>query len=142
DAIVTQGAVPKSEARKYKFQFNRAGDDVARGETFYANDSPTGNDYELVETGQNLGVKTYAYRRRGEGPGTEQYAPIIENRFLSPLQQPLSTFSIDVDTASYANVRRFLTEGRLPPPSSLRIEELVNYFRYDYPQPSGNQPFS
>jgi len=74
-------------------------------------------------------------------PG-EQYDPITENTFLSPLQNPLSTFSIDVDTASYANVRRFLTSSRLPPPNSVRIEELVNYFRYDYPQPKGNDPFS
>ena len=72
----------------------------------------------------------------------EQYDPIIENAFLSPLAQPLSTFSIDVDTASYANMRRFLTSGRLPPPNAVRIEELVNYFRYDYPQPKGKEPFS
>src|SRR5262249_50893709 len=72
----------------------------------------------------------------------EQYEPIIENAFLAPLQQPLSTFSIDVDTASYANVRRFLTSGRLPPPNAVRIEELVNYFRYDYPQPRDGAPFS
>jgi Ca-activated chloride channel homolog len=76
------------------------------------------------------------------GTGTEQYAPITENAFLSPRQQPLSTFSIDVDTASYANVRRFLTSGRLPPPSAVRIEELVNYFRYDYLQPKAGEPFS
>src|SRR5207249_9549968 len=73
---------------------------------------------------------------------SEQYEPIVENPFLSPLQQPLSTFSIDVDTASYANVRRFLTSGRLPPRNSVRIEELVNYFRYEYSQPKRDQPFS
>jgi Ca-activated chloride channel family protein len=77
------------------------------------------------------------YERTGE-----QYAPIYENQFLSPLNQPLSTFSIDVDTASYANTRRFLTSGRLPPRNAVRIEELVNYFRYDYPQPKKGQPFS
>src|SRR5206468_6193241 len=54
----------------------------------------------------------------------------------------LSTFSADVDTASYSNVRRFLREGRLPPPDSVRIEELINYFSYDYPEPEVNQPFS
>ena len=74
-------------------------------------------------------------------PG-EQYEPIYENSFLSPLRQPLSTFSIDVDTACYANVRRFLTSNRLPPRNSVRIEELINYFRYDYPQPKGDAPFS
>ena len=74
--------------------------------------------------------------------GTEQYDPIIENAFLTVAEQPLSTFSVDVDTASYANVRRFLREGRLPPPSAVRIEELVNYFSYDYPAPDDETPFS
>ncbi len=78
------------------------------------------------------------------GYGGEQYEPIVENAFLSPLSpyEARSTFSIDVDTASYANVRRFLNEGRLPPPSAVRIEELVNYFNYSYPQPTGREPFS
>ncbi len=75
-------------------------------------------------------------------PGTEQYDPIVENSFLASTHHPLSTFSIDVDTASYANVRRFLTSGRLPPPNAVRIEELVNYFSYDYPQPKAGEPFS
>lgn len=61
---------------------------------------------------------------------------------VAPREQPLSTFSIDVDTASYANVRRFLVGGRRPPRDAVRIEELVNYFRYAYPQPQGDEPFS
>lgn len=73
---------------------------------------------------------------------TESYDQLTDNRFLSVRQQPLSTFSIDVDTASYANVRRFLTGGQLPPADAVRIEELVNYFPYDYPQPKGGEPFS
>ena len=72
----------------------------------------------------------------------EEYARVAESRMVSPREQPLSTFSIDVDTASYANVRRFLTGGRRPPREAVRIEELVNYFRYDYPQPEGDAPFS
>jgi Ca-activated chloride channel family protein len=72
----------------------------------------------------------------------EGYATVSENRSVSPGEQPLSTFSIDVDTASYANIRRFLAAGRLPPRDAVRIEELVNYFRYDYPQPEGEAPFS
>jgi len=72
----------------------------------------------------------------------EQYGRIEENRFLRPSDQPLSTFSIDVDTASYANVRRFLSSGQLPPRDAVRIEELINYFRYDYPQPAKDEPFS
>jgi len=78
----------------------------------------------------------------GMAPGTEQYDPIVENPFRSALREPLSTFSIDVDTASYANVRRFLRQGSLPPADAVRIEEMVNYFRYRYPQPEGNDPFS
>ncbi len=73
---------------------------------------------------------------------TEEYDRIYENDFLTALQNPLSTFSIDVDTASYANVRRYLNKGMLPPPDAVRIEELVNYFSYDYPEPRGENPFS
>jgi Ca-activated chloride channel family protein len=73
---------------------------------------------------------------------TESYDRIYENPFLSARQQPLSTFSIDVDTASYANVRRFLNQGQLPPKGAVRIEELVNYFIYDYPPPDDETPFS
>ena len=73
---------------------------------------------------------------------TEAYDRIRDNPFMATAQDPLSTFSIDVDTASYANVRRFLTQGQLPPKDAVRIEELVNYFRYDYPEPKGAAPFS
>ncbi|HEX2092877.1 MAG TPA: VWA domain-containing protein [Longimicrobiaceae bacterium] len=73
---------------------------------------------------------------------TEEYDRIRENEFRDVALNPLSTFAIDVDPASYSNVRRFLSEGRLPPPDAVRIEELVNYFDYDYPDPSGEHPFS
>ncbi len=73
---------------------------------------------------------------------TSSYAAIEENRFRAVADRPLSTFSIDVDTASYANVRRFLNLGRLPPVDAVRIEELVNYFRFDYPEPRGDAPVS
>ncbi|MAG55318.1 MAG: hypothetical protein CMJ83_03420 [Planctomycetes bacterium] len=69
------------------------------------------------------------------GPGAESYDTIVENPFQLPTKVPLSTFSIDVDTASYANVRRFLTRSTLPPKNAVRIEELVNYFSYDDPAP-------
>ncbi len=72
----------------------------------------------------------------------ERYAEISENPFLETVRAPLSTFSIDVDTASYSNVRRFLNQGSLPPKDAVRIEEMVNYFEYDYPQPAGDLPFS
>ena len=84
-------------------------------------------------------LKLHASRQELE---TEAYDRIQDNPFLAAAQNPLSTFSIDVDTASYANVRRFLTQGRLPPKDAVRIEELLNYFRYDYPEPTGDEPFS
>ena len=65
----------------------------------------------------------------------ESYDRIEEKGFLSPTTEPLSTFSIDVDTASYANMRRFIQQGRMPPPDAVRIEELINYFDYSYPRP-------
>jgi secreted protein with Ig-like and vWFA domain len=85
---------------------------------------------------------------RQTSPGTrevtgERYAPKVVNRFVPTADDPKSTFSIDVDTASYANVRRFLlADQQLPPPAAVRTEELINYFEYDYPQPSGDAPFS
>jgi len=73
---------------------------------------------------------------------TESYDYIQDNPFLAAVREPLSTFSIDVDTASYSNLRRFLDQGVLPPKDAVRIEEMVNYFSYDYSPPSGEVPFS
>jgi Ca-activated chloride channel homolog len=73
---------------------------------------------------------------------TESYDRIVDNPFVRVGQEPLSTFSIDVDTASYAIVRRFLNQGMKPPKDAVRIEELVNYFPYQYPTPTGDEPFS
>ena len=73
---------------------------------------------------------------------TEGYEHIIENPYLKASDNPLSTFSIDVDAASYSNVRRIINDGQLPPTGAVRIEEMVNYFSYQYPQPQGNDPFS
>jgi Ca-activated chloride channel homolog len=73
---------------------------------------------------------------------TEEYGRLAENPFLNVADNPLSTFSVDVDRAAYSNVRRFLTSGQRPPRDAVRIEEMVNYFTYDYPDPSGAQPFS
>ncbi len=72
----------------------------------------------------------------------EGYDHITENRFLKVTDNPLSTFSIDVDAASYSNIRRFLNGGQLPPEGAIRIEEMVNYFHYEYPQPKGDKSFS
>ncbi|MEK1942920.1 MAG: von Willebrand factor type A domain-containing protein, partial [Pseudomonas sp.] len=71
----------------------------------------------------------------------EQYQKLADNPIHAVAQEPVSTFSIDVDTGSYANVRRFLNRGQLPPGEAVRLEELVNYFPYSYPQAAGNTPF-
>lgn len=73
----------------------------------------------------------------------EGYAPIDEKGFtrIKDAESATSTFSADVDTASYSNIRRFLNQGQLPPADAVRIEELVNYFSYDYPEPKGRHPF-
>ncbi|HWB13729.1 MAG TPA: VWA domain-containing protein [Pirellulales bacterium] len=72
----------------------------------------------------------------------ESYPTLVETPFREPTEYPLSTFSIDVDTASYTNVRRFLNSRAMPPRDAVRVEELINYFQYSYPQPEGNVPFS
>jgi Ca-activated chloride channel family protein len=73
---------------------------------------------------------------------TENYSTIHENGFKNAKTTPLSTFSIDVDNASYSNVRRFINQGTLPQTDAVRIEEMINYFTYDYPEPTGEHPFS
>ncbi len=83
-------------------------------------------------------------QERSVEPNTkgEAYSPIEDNPFVKVSDTPLSTFSIDVDTASYSNIRRFINEGQLPPKDAVRLEEMINYFTYDYPQPTGKTPFS
>ena len=73
---------------------------------------------------------------------TEGYSTIHENGFRKVTDAPLSTFSIDVDAASYSNIRRFLSQGKKPPVDAVRIEEMINYFNYDYAEPTGEVPFS
>ena len=73
---------------------------------------------------------------------TEEYATINENGFKKALDEALSTFSIDVDAASYSNMRRFINNGQLPPKDAVRIEEMINYFNYEYKNPTGEDPFS
>ncbi len=82
------------------------------------------------------------FKNNNTGFDREGYDYIVENAFLKVKDNPLSTFSIDVDAASYSNVRRFLNQGQLPPAGAVRIEEMVNYFKYEYPQPKENDPFS
>jgi len=89
------------------------------------------------------GIESYrGLREPSDQFNTAAYDHILENPFLDAASNPLSTFSIDVDTASYSNIRRFINNGSLPPKDAVRIEEMINYFTYDYPQPEGDKPFS
>ncbi|MDH6308586.1 Ca-activated chloride channel family protein [Dysgonomonas sp. PFB1-18] len=77
---------------------------------------------------------------RYERPDNEEYSQFAENKFRMAKEEPLSTFSVDVDAASYSNMRRFINRGAIPNKDAIRIEELINYFNYDYPEPAGNSP--
>ncbi len=116
--VVTSGR-GKKEARGIATHF-KAGDNKAAPAVSYA----------------------YEYEMQDQPSNTEEYDGINENIFHGALQNPLSTFSIDVDAASYSNIRRFIHLGQRPPRDAVRIEEMINYFDYDYPQPKGEDPFS
>jgi len=101
--------------------------------------TPTSSDSKAAS---NVSMKSKEMADEEASRKGERYAEIDENPFLETRNVPLSTFSIDVDTASYSNLRRFINDGIKPPKDAVRIEELINYFEYDYPQPVGNVPFS
>ena len=92
------------------------------------------------QTASTSGGTLDALRLASEPTDRERYAHQEENPVKRAAEQPVSTFSIDVDTGSYANVRRFLNAGRLPPRDAVRVEELINYFDYDYPSPDSRHP--
>ena len=95
---------------------------------------------DLVEEGTSFGESNLG--RPVPSLGTESYERLTDNPYYAVSEHPLSTFSIDVDTASYANVRRFLNEGQWPPRDAVRIEEMINYFPYQYDSPRGSDPFA
>jgi len=90
-----------------------------------------------------VGMVNPDFRLAAEPVNRENYAAVTQNAIKNVAQEPVSTFSIDVDTGSYSNVRRILNSGHLPPTDAVRVEELINYFDYDYPVPrSTKQPFT
>ncbi len=98
---------------------------------------------EFKKLNRSVGLATYAGAPEpNPNWNTEEYSTIHENGFKNPLISPLSTFSIDVDAASYSNMRRFLSHGQTPPKDAVRVEEMINYFKYDYPAPVKNEVFS
>ncbi|HRG88585.1 MAG TPA: von Willebrand factor type A domain-containing protein [Chitinophagales bacterium] len=109
---------------------------TAIGHTYDWAPAPSPPRYDLGETEKPKSKKTE------EGSNTEEYDRIIENEFLRPTEKALSTFSIDVDVASYSMMRRKVEEGQRPPQGSVRLEEMINYFTYNYANPTDGKPFS
>jgi len=95
--------------------------------------NPNGNGFKKIE-------KTKV--KNEIGTDNESYSTINENEFKAVKSSPLSTFSIDVDRASYSNIRRFINQGQKPPVDAVRVEEMINYFSYDYPEPEGDHPIA
>jgi Ca-activated chloride channel family protein len=126
----------------------------AKPETAVAGDVKTAFRHpvtELETRSQNIAGTRYivpthddypAIVNAHQGWNRESYEALSENRFINSRNDPLSTFSIDVDSASYANVRRFIQSGMLPPGGAVRAEEMINYFNYTDPEPSKGSPFS
>jgi len=115
--VLKEMEIRKEPATKHKIMAGKAGS----------------KDYKVVYSNVNTLSADF---------NTEEYAKIDDNEFKDSKKNPLSTFSIDVDKASYSNIRRFITQGKLPPADAVRVEEMINYFSYNYPQPKGSDPFS
>lgn len=98
--------------------------------------------YNNASSPVNSGVGGGYYHEDPTIHNTESYNSITENGFKASVAEPLSTFSVDVDAASYSNTRRFILNGQKPEKGAVRVEEMINYFNYDYPDPDNNQPFS
>ena len=124
DIIAASPGVPKNTNRNIQIRGSRSED-----QEYFVRKKDTYLSFEEDSKGVSI---------RGE----EQYNNFQENEFIDPLEEGLSTFSIDVDRASYSNVRRFLTNGSLPPKNAVRVEEMINYFNYDYEGPRGEDPFA
>lgn len=124
----------------------------------YRDNNYTGNNNKLQNNENITGSNKYEYNEgdmtdaeageqndmpmTDEYPNTEEYNKIVENDYLSVAEHPLSTFSTDVDTASFTNVRRMIDNGESINPDAVRTEEFINYLKYDYPQPEGDDKIS
>lgn len=110
-----------------------------QGAALYGTEGANGVIIVTTKAGVANGIIPYNPAEKIE---QEDYSSFIENPFESPNSAPLSTFSIDVDNASYTNIRRFINNGQKVPKDAVRVEEMVNFFKYNYPQPTDNNPFS
>lgn len=114
-------------------------DCVVLGQTFEKKESYTGS-VGSIDASYRSPRYIIATFPSYDQANAEEYSSIAENGFKQATETPLSTFSVDVDAASYSNMRRFINKGELPPADALRTEELINYFSYDYPKPTGSDP--
>lgn len=116
--------------------------------TGMATTAPPQVDYQLRGRVPGVAIQSQSKRKNSPEPAkpeefnTEEYNSLIENIFHEAKENPLTTFSIDVDRAAYSNIRRMLNNGTMPAKDAIRIEEMVNYFDYEYPQPKDNEPVS
>ena len=144
EVVVTNNQAQKSRVMSKALQYRTAG--IAPSS--YNNVRALSKSKDRVQDSKNAQKldknehkRLYDSLEKG-GFDTEEYGYWLENDYQSPKNTPLSTFSIDVDKASYANIRRFIEQGQKPPAGAVRIEEMVNYFDYNYPQPQGEHPLS
>ncbi len=114
--------------------FTGCGQDISMNDDIKSSEQNAGMNY--IEVQENLDAEI------NQPMNTEEYNSVTESGFKNPQLEPLSTFSADVDTASYTNIRRFINNGQEIPEGAVRIEEMLNYFSYDYPEPQGDTPFS
>ncbi len=141
DLVLGQTAVEVQELTVTSYADRRQRPDVSQTQPLIARDevvvSAESRDAakSFIASGAAAGIAPADWN-------TENYAGIEESRFLHVASTPRSTFSIDVDAASYTNVRRFVTAGQQIPKGAVRVEEFLNYFRYDYPEPKGGESFS
>lgn len=129
--------IEKNEAARVEDEMPAAAAPIVGIEANVDDTYPTGNT-----TGAGAWIDPNATYSFQEYFNTEEYNSIVESGYKSVAANPLSTFSIDVDTASYANVRRMIQEGGYVNPDAVRVEEFINYFDYSYPQPAADDPFS
>jgi Ca-activated chloride channel family protein len=119
-----------------------ATDQETKSDEAATSDSTSEANYDVAyESGSDTTTESYDDSYTWPNENTEEYNTVEENGFVSVLNQPLSTFSADVDTASYSNVRRMIEDGYYFDPDAVRIEEMINYFDYDYHGPSKGEPF-
>ena len=133
-AAVTDPVLPGLAALGYSEDKSRELSKSNRGmdiDAFHAGILPNNNRVGIVPNNHTTSPSN-----------TESYNNIADNRFHRVSDEPLSTFAIDVDAAAYGNVRRYLNNNELPPAGAVRTEEMINYFKYQYEQPRGKDPFS